>query len=319
MKELKSLYGDGLNYDNINFSDYFRTLCAEGKRQKVLSEDRFNKIKNQVGEILSVLITDYNGEDSTSIMKDTASDIFDSILYILDLSLFTFECHEDALEYVAESNVFDVYKKGLKLAKQLTFECVSLIVKLRKNRINFSDISYNKILDGQVMEYLKKYDVKYFAHSTRRVFSYNSVNGCGGYRGVLHLRKYLENLVNENEFVSQFDEDEIQQLCYGYCEMNNREYNDMGCNIYSVVLVNRIFAVLSEKNGIEIIREDVVSISKMLKKLNEQEQRRIICETAKQISENRYIHNSINRLSGHIINAVSKNDLNKIMYVGELR
>ncbi len=319
MRELKSLYGGGLNYDNINFSDYFRTLSAEGKRQKMLSEEKFDTIKTQVGEILTRLISDYNGNESTSIMKDTANDIFDSLMYTLDIALFTFECHEDALEYILENDVSDVYKKGLKTIKQLMFECVSYVVKLRSARINFTDISYNKLIDEDVLNYLKKYNVKFFAHGTKRVFLYNSVNGCGGYRGVLHLKRFLENLIKENAFVNQFGEDEIQQLCYGYCEKNNREYNDMGANIYSVVLTNAIFANIAGKNGIEVTKEDANFVSKLLKKLNENEQRRIIIDAAKEISSESYIQNSAVRLAGHIINSVNKNELNIILYVGEVK
>jgi hypothetical protein len=129
----------------------------------------------------------------------------------------------------------------------------------------------------------------------------------------------LQNLVLENEFVNRFDEDIVQQLCYGYCENNGREYNDMGCNIYSVVLMNAVFANLCGKGGLEVLKEDATTTSKMLKKIPEPEQRRVICEAAKNISSEPYIQNSMIRLSGYAVNAVNKNELNKIIYIGELK
>jgi hypothetical protein len=318
MRELKNLY-DGLNYENINFGDYFRTLSAEGKRQKFMSEERFFEIKQEIGEILTSLISDYTGNESTSIMKDTANDLFDSILYVLDLSLFTFESHEEALAFIIDNSVSDVYEKGYKTVKQCVFEVISLVVKPKSNRINFSDLSYNKILDGEILSYLKKYNGKYFAHGTKRIFSYNSVNGCGGYRGILSLKRIVENLVFESKFVNSYGEDVVQQICYGYCEMNGREYNDIGCNIYSLVLINAVFARLCGNSGLEVLADDAKNVAKQLKKYPEFEQRRLLCEAAKEVSSERYVQTSIIKLAGHAINAINKNELNKIIYIGEIK
>ena len=317
MRELKSLY-DGLNYENINFSDYFRTLSAEAKRQKLMSEERFDEIKKEIGQILTLVISDYTGNESTSIMKDTANDIFDSIIYVLDMALFTFEGHENALGFIIENSVYDVYKKGLYVCKQCLYESVSLIVKLKAHRINFSDVSYNMVLDGEFLAYLKKYNSKYFAHATKRIFSYNSVNGCGAYRGILSMKKILENLVYESNFVNKFDENDLQQLCYGFCASNGREYNDLGINIYSLVLCNLIVSKLCGNDGLEVTHEQAKQVIRTFRKFNEYEQRKYIYEAAKEISNDSYVSLSTIKLAGHIINAINKNELGKLIYVGEL-
>ncbi len=319
MKELKNFYGNSLNYEYINFSDYFRTLSSEGKRQSFLNEKKFADIKKQIGEILSELIAEYTGYESTSVMKDTANDIFVSLLYCLDMALFTFESHEDALDFIIENDVNTVYKKGQKVIKQCVFECVSLLVKAKSSRINYPHTRYNKMLDGEILAYLKRYDGKYFAHGMSRYLSYDSVNGCGGYRGILQLKKYLENIIFENGFVNGFGEDNIQNLIYGYCEKNDIAYNEIGNNIYSIVLMNRIFAEMAGNSGIEVLKEDVLKISKLLKKLPENEQRRIVIETVEKCFDEPYIQKSSIRLAGHVINALKNNDLDKIIYIGELR
>lgn len=319
MKELKNFYNNSLNYDNIDFSDYFRTLSFEGKRQGIIGEEAFNVIKRQMGDLLSDTILAFTGYESTSVMKETANDIFVSILYCLDMALFTFSSHEEALKFISEYDVVDIYNKGQKVIKQCVFECISLLVKLKGDRISFPDKSYNAVLDGEVLTYLKKYDSRYFAHGTKRVFAYRSVNGCGGYRGVLHLKRYLENLIFENKYIGKYDEETIQNICYGYCENNGLAYNDIGKNIYSIVLMNEVFCRLAGKEGVEITREDAIKVSKDLKKLNENEQRKIICQTVESISGDSYCYVSAIKLAGHVVNAVNNNELNKVIYIGELK
>ena len=319
MKELKNYYGNSLNYEYINFSDYFRTLSSEGKRQSFLTEKKFVDIKKQIGGILSELIAEYTGYESTSVMKETANDIFVSLLYCLDMALFTFESHEDALDFITENDVKTVYLKGQKVIKQCVLECVSLLVKAKKCRINYPHTRYNKMLDGEIIAYMKRYDSKYFAHGMSRFFSYSSVNGCGGYRGILHLKKHLENLIFENCFVNGFGEEIVQNLIYGYCEKNDIAYNEIESNIYSIVVMNRIFAEMSGKEGIEVLKEDALRISKLLKKLPENEQRRVLIDTAEKTFNDSYIQKSSIRLAGHEVNALKNNDLNKIIYIGDLR
>ena len=319
MSELKKYYNQYLNYDNINFSDYFRTLSSEAVYCSLMDRKRFEGIKEQMGNELSVLISDYTGNESTSLMRDTANDIFCSFLYCLDMALFTFGSHENALEYIDQNSVSDVYMLGQRVIKQCVFECVSLLVKARRGRVNFSDKAYNAIFDGEILNYLKRYNPKFFAHGTKRVFSYNTVNGCGGYRGILHLKKYLENLIAENEYVNRFDEDTVQNLCYGYCESNEREYNDLGANIYSIVFLNSVICRLAGKDGLEVKKSDALQVSKMLKKYSEYSQRKMICDAVFEQYNEPYMQKSILKLSGHIINAVENNNLKKIIYIGDLK
>lgn len=318
MKELKKFYGNGLNYDNISFSDYFRTLSSEGRRQGLISEKKFGELKNQIGSLMSGLIAEYNGYESTSIMKDTAGDIFTSVIYCLDMALFAFSSHEEALEFIDENSIDVIYKKGQRVIKQCVFECISLLVKAKNCRINYPATRYNAVFEGEIIEYLKRYDPKFFAHGTKRVFSYNSVNGGGGYRGILHLKKYLENIIFENGFVNGYGEDTVQSILYGYCENNCIAYNDMETNIYSVVLLNALFARMAGKSGVEVLKEDAIKVSKFLKKLPETEVRRIIISTAEDYFDDNYVQKSIIRLAGHIINALNEKNLNRIIYIGEI-
>jgi len=319
MNNLKSFYENTLNYDNISFGDYFRTVAAEAKRNGLIEEALFVEIKKEIGELLTSKIAAFTGYESTSVMRDTANEIFVSILYCLDVALFGCGSHEKAVEYINSNSVGSIFEESNKLLKRCIFEAVSLLVKLKKTRINYPDKAYNTTIDFEIMEYLKKYDVRYFAHGTKRVFKYNPINGGGGHRGIIHLKKVIENLTFENNFVNSYGENTVQDLCYGYCESNGLAYNDMGVNIYSLVLINAIFADLAgNKGSTEVHRSDISRVIRLMKKIPETEQKKLLYASAENISTDAYVTMSVVRLAGKVIGAVNNNEIEKMIYIGEL-
>ena len=83
--------------------------------------------------------------------------------------------------------------------------------------------------------------------------------------------------------------------------------------------MNEVFCRLAEKEGVEVTREDAIKVSKSLKKLNENEQRKIIYKTLESISNESYCYISAVKLAGHVVNAINNNELNKVIYIGELK
>ena len=319
MKELKRFYDGGLNYSNIDFSDYFRSLSMEGRRASFITEEKNIEIKNEISSIISELIEGYTNNESTSIMMDTANDIYMSFLYSLDMALFTCKSHEEAIEHINTHSVRDVYTLGQKAITQTIFECISLLVKVKKGRINFPHRSYNATIDREIMSYLKRYDKKYSAHFTKRVYSYNPVNTIGGYRGILYVKVLLQNLIQENDFIGRFSDDVIQSLCYGFCENNGYDYDEMKNNVYSLVLLNSVFASMAGKSGLEVDRESFQKTARELKKYPDHSVKQAICEASERLYNDAYVAKSIGKLSSLVVDSMKSNKIEKYMYVGEFR
>ena len=83
--------------------------------------------------------------------------------------------------------------------------------------------------------------------------------------------------------------------------------------------MNAVFARLCGNSGLEVLADDAKNVAKQLKKYPEFEQRRLLCEAAKEVSSERYVQTSMIKLAGHAINAINKNELNKIIYIGEIK
>ena len=83
--------------------------------------------------------------------------------------------------------------------------------------------------------------------------------------------------------------------------------------------MNAVFAEMAGNSGkIEVSRDDASNISKLLKKLPENKQRDIICDAAVKVCDDLYCEKAAKRLAGHIVSAVNKNELNKVIYIGDL-
>ena len=83
-------------------------------------------------------------------------------------------------------------------------------------------------------------------------------------------------------------------------------------------MCNLIIAKLCGNDGLEVTYEQAKQVTRNFRKLNEFEQRKYIYEAAKEISNDSYVGLSTIKLAGHIINAINKNELGKLIYIGEL-
>lgn len=83
--------------------------------------------------------------------------------------------------------------------------------------------------------------------------------------------------------------------------------------------MNMIFAVLTEKGGIEIDKNDATKLTRQLRKYPEPMIRKMILQAAEKVSSENYVQISAIKLAGHLVNAINNNDLNKVIYIGELK
>lgn len=93
----------------------------------------------------------------------------------------------------------------------------------------------------------------------------------------------------------------------------------MGRNIYSIVFLNSVIASLAGKKGLEVEKADAQFVSKQLKKLPDYSIRKILCDKTSEMYSDVYSSRSMIKLAGHVVNAVNSGELNKIIYVGEIR
>ena len=83
--------------------------------------------------------------------------------------------------------------------------------------------------------------------------------------------------------------------------------------------MNSIFAEMAGNSGdLTVSKADANELSKLLKRLPENNQRDIICDAAKKVCEDIYCEKAAKRLAGHVVNAVNKNELNRVIYVGDI-
>lgn len=279
------LSGAKINYANIRFGDYFRTLMNEARRCSYIGNENAERMKKELGNVLAHVISDYTGDESTSLMQETANELFSSVLYCFDAFLMGSGSHEEAIAYMIDNGVDDIYYNGQQLLRRMHYESVGQLVRLKKTRINVTDKTYNTTLDEEIYSYIKRYDRKFGAHYTKRHFSYRPILGQGSLCGIMRMKKYLEHMTAENDFVARFDENTVQELCYKYSETHGTGYNETGVNICSLVLMNGVFASFAEKKrgSITLNESDACKAEKLFKTANDGQKEEMLSEALKSL------------------------------------
>ena len=307
-----------MQYSNVLFGDYYRTLLGEALRCGYFDKEFGDASRRDLGNALASLITEFTGGESTSVLQDTANELFASILYNLDVRLMFESSHSKALALIAEKDVPELYYEGQKLVERLVVESVGLLVKARSTRIAVSDKSYDAMLDGEIKSWIYRYDKRFFAHRTRRSSGYQTCLGCGRLRGILYVKKYLENLIAENKYVNKFDPDAIGELCFDYALARGNEYNNTGSNVFSLVLLNQTVRYISGEEDRDVVlrSHNVRDAVRRLRKLQDGEMRSLVADSLAFITDDAYVSKCSNIIWRRIDEAVKNNRLKEIVSVG---
>lgn len=304
-----------INPLNIKRSAYTNTLLDEAVRVGAVTDDDVTAVQISVMNALEAAINLYTKEESTSIMTETAQDLLKSVLVCIDEYLVSLESHKTALDTLLTKNSVDLYLLGYRQLKALVLEAVSLMVKLKKSRLDIDNRRYEQTIEKFIPELLKSYDPHYDALYTISHFyplgSHIPKSGAV-IRGLI---LYMNALLEENRFCSQISG--VKLLYSEYMERHSESASFEGSNIYAVILHNAIFAILAgRKPGtLRVDIEDCHKLSRTLGQLPREILATKLAEAAivLEIGNPSYAMNTLNLNLPQIANALNHNSLQNII------
>lgn len=321
MNEIESI--SIIKKENLDERNYFKTLIEEAYFNKMLTDEEMANIQIQILQLLDETVYKYNGNNSSSIRKEIMNRLLNSEFYTISIYLKTFRNPDEAIKNIKKQGIKIAYQEGRKKTEKMLKIIRIMYIKVKQNKLNIENNTYNDTLIGGIQGFLKIYNPDFEAQDMKITADYPLYNNLiGKLDGVEFIKEYLNSIYLENTFCKKFSEKNIEYLLYGY----SHDYQELIINIFEIVLLETIACKLVKRN----IQDLTISISE----LNEiyelfKDKEEIVIKNSiikayqdviheiqldnQELEE--YIEKNIESLIGMIINAIRHKTLDKIFII----
>ena len=306
--------------ENLDERNYFKTLIEEAYNNEMLTNDDMVKLQMQILQLLDEKVYKYTGNDSTSIRKEVMDDILNSNSYTISIYLKTFRNPDEAIKMIKLKGLKIAYQEGRKKIDKMLNIIRVMYIKVKQNKLDIPNVTYNDTLIGGIKGFLKIYDPDFKAQDMKITADYPSYNNLiGKLEGVEFIKEYLSSIYLENVFCKKFSEEKINYLLYGY----SHDYKDLIINIFEIVLLEAIGCKLVKRDiqDLTISTDELNEIYVMFKGKEKIEIKQMINNVYQEISNEllldngqlqKYIEKNLDYIVEIITNAVEQNTLDKV-------
>lgn len=247
-----------INPESIDAANYFMTLVNAAAEAEMLTESVIGDMQFQIYDILADNIWMYNDGTSTSVPEELASEMLQSIVFILDCFCIVTaqsEGNDKCAEMLAvKAGVKNCYNDGIIYAGRIVERTKSLYNEVFASKINIAVPLYNETLNKAVALSIKRYDRRFSAH--RRGYNIDYPAALSGellnHKGILYIREYLICIRLENEFCSLFDMKDVRKLIRTFALNNKIDEFDMTENLFEIVFQNAFFSTFINSGKVDL-------------------------------------------------------------------
>ena len=306
--------------ENLDERNYFKTLIEEAYNNEMLTNDDMVNLQMQILQLLDEKVYKYTGNDSTSIRKEVLEDILNSNSYTISVYLKMFKNPDEAIKTIKEKGLKIIYEEGRKKIDKMLNIIRLMYIKVKQNKLNIANVTYNDTIIGGIKGFLKIYDPDFKAQDMKITADYPLYNNLIGKLEVVEfIKEYLSSIYLENVFCKKFSEEKINYLLYGY----SHDYKDLIINIFEIVLLETIGCKLVRRDiqDLAISTDELNEIYAMFKGKEKTEIKQKINNVYQEISNElvfdneqlqKYIEKNFDYIAEMITNAVEQNTLDKI-------
>ena len=203
--------------EKLDERNYFKTLIEAAYEEQMLTDDDIVNLQIQALQLLDEKVYKYNGNESSSIRKEILEEISNSNNYTISIYLKTFRNPDEAIKTLKENGLEIACQEGRKKIDKMLNIIRVMYIKVKQNKLNIENDTYNDTIIGGIQGFLKVYDPDFKAQDIKITADYPLYNNLiGKLDGVEFIKEYLSSLYLENLFCKKFSEEKIKYLLYGY-------------------------------------------------------------------------------------------------------
>ena len=277
MNEIEAI--SKIKREKLDERNYFKTLIEAAYEEQMITEDDILNLQMQILQLLDEIVYKYNGVDSSSIRKEILEEISNSNNYTIGIYLKTFRNPDEAIKIVKEKGLKMAYLEGRKNIDKMLNIIRLMYIKVKQNKLNIENDTYNDTIRGGIQGFLKIYDPDFKAQDMKITADYPLYN----------------NLIGKELIINIF---EIVLLETIACKLVKRDIQDLSI---STAELNEIYELFENKDKVEI------------KNITNEAYKEICNELLLDNEElQRYIKKNLNNLVEIITNALKQNTLDKV-------
>ncbi len=128
--------------------------------------------------------------------------------------------------------------------KMHLLELTSLMVKVKRSRMELPNGAYNFTLDSALMAAIKRCE----KDETALLSMDYPLLEPSMLHGLMGLKSYMLNLFYENTFLGEYEKNEVEWLYNKYCDKTGKSTESSVFNVFSVVYLNALFCDYLKKD-----------------------------------------------------------------------
>ena len=192
-------------------------------------------------------------------------------------------------------------------------ELTSMLVRLKRTRLDLPDEPYNTTLDSLLMASIKRCE----KDETSLISIKYPLTEPSMIHGLMGLKSYMLSLYYENVFCREYDAEDLKWLYGSRKNKADGEAPDHPFNIYSTVYVNALFCDYLKKDygTLRLTEQDSVLAQSLLSSLTDDDRYDIMYGCAKHFTYGSIAYNNktFDKLFPGILSAVKHKNLKKIL------
>lgn len=246
MRELSERFF--IKEEDLDQRRYFGSLIESAMRIGMLSDSDIKKIYVDLWQILKAQAEKRVGGKSSSIPKERAEELLESIAFVIGVRLKSFLTPEEAISKIQDSALRSLFEEGMELVRMKMANAKRLQNKILGNIFYTPNIFYRATISDGINGFFKLYKPQFSAQDIHITADYPVFLERPNLEGVEFIERYLRYIEAENSFLTLFDPGHIHRLM---CAVK-KDYAQIPMNFFEPVFMEATGNVILGKNPKEL-------------------------------------------------------------------
>lgn len=199
--------------------------------------------------------------------------------------------------------------------KMHLLELTSLMVKVKRSRMELPNSAYNFTLDSALMAAIKRCE----KDETALLSMDYPLLEPSMLHGIMGLKAYMLNLFYENTFLDEYDKSEIEWLYNAHCDKTGKNSDSSVFNVFTVVYLNALFCDYLKKDygTLKLTPEDCKLAQSLLGVLSDDDRYEILFGCARHFTYGSIAYNNkaFEKHFPAILSAIKHKALEKLLVI----